>query len=218
MSVPVLNLLVPKKGKGGTHLVMAPGVAARLQAEINAQERRAAAAVGASRAHAARGAGMHPGAGAGAGARAGVAAAGGGREAVRRMPARQRLPGQAPQCAAPPGQARDNSRDWVCPKSACGNVNFSWRGAQPAHPCLPARFCVFTWPATHGRTGLGHTWPSLRRPYRPVVGSRTGKCHRCDASRPETVGGDWLCPKAACRNLNYAWRTECNRCNCSRKK
>jgi hypothetical protein len=87
-------------------------------------------------------------------------------------------------------QKKDVTRenDWSCPK--CGNVNFSFRTVCNMRKCNTPK-------------------PGLQQQQQQA--SKPGK-----SSKGEMPEGSWKCEK--CNNINYPFRTKCNRQNCGAEK
>ncbi|XP_076959311.1 ranBP2-type zinc finger protein At1g67325-like [Bidens hawaiensis] len=87
-------------------------------------------------------------------------------------------------------QKKDGARenDWECPK--CGNVNFSFRTVCNMRKC------------------------STPKPIFQGVSMQTAKPSK--SAKTDTPEGSWKCEK--CNNINYPFRTKCNRQNCGAEK
>ncbi|GBG73807.1 hypothetical protein CBR_g17146 [Chara braunii] len=92
------------------------------------------------------------------------------------------------------GSERDG--DWLCPNPSCANSNFARR--TECNKCGAPR------PAGAGGGSGGGS------------GSGRGGGGGYDDRRGGGAGGqrgeDWTCPNPSCNNLNFARRTECNKC------
>ena len=86
-------------------------------------------------------------------------------------------------------RGRDSQKDdWVC--AACNNVNFSWR--TECNSC--------------GKAKEGNV-----KAYKSSGRENNRSNQRRERPRQERHGqNDWECP--ACNNINFSFRTECNRC------
>ena len=86
-------------------------------------------------------------------------------------------------------RGRDSQKDdWVC--AACNNVNFSWR--TECNSC--------------GKAKDGNV-----KAYKSSGRENNRSNQRRERPRQERHGqNDWECP--ACNNINFSFRTECNRC------
>ena len=86
-------------------------------------------------------------------------------------------------------RGRDSQKDdWVC--AACNNVNFAWR--TECNSC--------------GKAKDGNV-----KAYKSSGRANNRSNQRRERPRQETHGqNDWECP--ACNNINFSFRTECNRC------
>jgi len=133
--------------------------------------------------------------------------------------------------AAPAAASKACDGEWDCPEASCGNLNFAFR--TECNRCGAAK------PAGAGSTAsvprADGKWDCPDKECSNLNFAFRTECNKCGAVKPaaaksaapavkrtpggqmagfqgQGLAGEWNCADVECGNLNFHYRTECNRC------